>query len=217
MLRCVIPEELPPSGLGEAFMDVMNKGRRILPGARLILDFGARPLPEPLIGSILSDFVWPSGVHVLAWVTYDAGSQETLKRAGLPVSEPSASIPDNARSAPALVLHRSLRSGQRVEHRGDVVITGHVNGGAEVMASGNITALGRLKGLVHAGYEGNERAVVVARSMEALQVRIGGKIGSLDRGSQCWGRGVIISVADDRIQIDYWPQLKNETGWGNAD
>jgi septum site-determining protein MinC len=198
----------------------MEKGQKILPGARLVMDFGARPLSESIISSILSGFVWPSGVRVIAWITYDAQSQEILKRAGLSVSEPSPGAPgafSGARGASPLVLRRSLRSGQRVEHRGDVIIVGHVNDGAEVASSGNVTALGRIKGLVHAGYEGDEKAVVIIRSMEALQVRIGGKIGALDRDAQWWGRSVIVSVADERVRIDYWPQLKGEAGESRAD
>jgi septum site-determining protein MinC len=115
-------------------------------------------------------------------------------------------------TVPSLVLERSLRSGQRVEHRGDVVIDGHVNDGAEVLSAGNIVILGRLKGLVHAGCEGDEDTIVIARSMEALQVRIGGRIGSLDRGAQWWGKMVTVRVDDGSVLIDYWPALKNERG-----
>jgi septum site-determining protein MinC len=111
------------------------------------------------------------------------------------------------------VLHRSLRSGQRVEHRGDVIITGHVNDGAEVLASGNVTVIGRLNGLVHAGYEGGDEApdaVVVSRCMEAKQVRIGSKIGSLGRDAEWWGKSVIVNVRDGAVLIEYWPFVKGE-------
>ncbi|MDR1915890.1 MAG: septum site-determining protein MinC [Synergistaceae bacterium] len=212
VLRCIISEELPASGFGEALRAVMEKGKQILPGARVVLDFGARALPEPLIASILSGFVWPSGICVVAWITYDAASQEILKRGGLSISEPLPESPVVGRNTASLVLHRSLRSGQRVEHRGDVIIVGHVNSGAEVLASGNITIIGRLKGLAHAGYEGDENSSVVVRSMEAPQVRIGGKIGSLEREANWWARNVIVSVRDERVLIEYWPPLKNEAG-----
>jgi septum site-determining protein MinC len=208
MLRCVVPEELPSSEITASFGSIMEKGGVILPGAKVVLDFGARVLSEKTICSILSEFVWPSGVSVAAWITYDASSQEILKRAGLVTSEPTSE--PGAGISSALVLHRSLRSGQRVEHRGDVIIAGHVNDGAEVLASGNITILGRLNGLVHAGYEGDENTTVVSRSMEALQVRIGGKIGSLDRDAEWWGKHVIVSVRDGVVLIEYWPTIKGE-------
>ena len=218
MVRCVIPEELEHTEIAAAFQGVVSQGQGLLPGCRVVLDFGARPLTEEVVCSILSEFVFPSGVEVVAWITYDAASQDSLKRVGLAATEPVAQAPTGNRKAmgPGLILHRSLRSGQRVEHRGDVIIAGHVNDGAEVFASGNVTVLGRLNGLVHAGYDGNESVAVVARSMEALQVRIGGKIGSLERGALWWGKKVIAKVEDDTVIIDYWPTIKRDKTEENA-
>ena len=49
-------------------------------------------------------------------------------------------------------FHRgSLRSGQKLETEGSLVILGDVNSGAEVVASDNIVVLGALRGLAHAG------------------------------------------------------------------
>ena len=48
-------------------------------------------------------------------------------------------------------IHNSLRSGQRQEYSGSIVICGDVNAGAEVIAGGNIMILGSLRGLAHAG------------------------------------------------------------------
>ncbi|MDR1885669.1 MAG: septum site-determining protein MinC [Synergistaceae bacterium] len=211
MLRCIIPEEMSASDMPSALDELRAKGQQLLHGAEVILDFGARPLDSGVVSSILSEFVWPSGVRIVAWITYDAASQDNLKRVGLPTSEPvQAKFSKSRGLKPALVLHRSLRSGQRVEHRGDVVISGHVNDGAEVLSSGHVVILGRLNGLVHAGYEGDEGASVIARSMEALQVRIGGKIGSLERNAQWWGKMVTVRVDEGSVLIDYWPALKAE-------
>jgi septum site-determining protein MinC len=215
IVRCIIPEELPTADFKSEFDKAMKHSGSILNGARMALDFGARAISEATVTALLSEFVWPSGATAVAWITYDAASQELLKRAGLCTSEPA---PREGSRGSALVLHRSLRSGQRAEHRGDVIVTGHVNDGAEIMASGNITVLGRLNGLVHAGYEcGDEDsdAVVVSRCMEALQVRIGGKIGSLGRDAEWWGKHVIVSVRDGAVLIEYWPFVKGETeSWG---
>lgn len=212
MLRCVIAEELDSEDFPKEFEAVRAKGQQILPGCKVVLDFGARYLSEETVCRVLSNFVWPSGIHVAAWITYDAASQDLLKRIGLQTSEPvvGTAVGTVVKSPAGLILYRSLRSGQRVEHQGDVIVAGHVNDGAEVYATGNVTILGRLKGLVHAGCEGDEATSVVARSMEALQVRIGGKIGSLDRDAIWWGKKVIARVDEDTVLIDYWPQVKNE-------
>lgn len=69
--------------------------------------------------------------------------------------------------------HRgSLRCGQKVEFEGSVVIIGDVNGGAEVIAGENITVLGTLRGLAHAGAKGNKKAIIATSAIDAPQLRI---------------------------------------------
>ena len=70
----------------------------------------------------------------------------------------------------------SLRSGQKIEFEGSLVILGDVNGGAEVIAGENIVILGTLRGLGHAGAKGNKNAIIAAGSIEAPQIRIANKI-----------------------------------------
>lgn len=66
----------------------------------------------------------------------------------------------------------SLRSGQRIEFEGSIVIIGDVNAGAEVIAGENIVVLGNLRGLAHAGAKGNKDAIIEAVDIEAVQIRI---------------------------------------------
>ena len=54
----------------------------------------------------------------------------------------------------------SLRSGQKMEAEGSIVILGDVNSGAEVIAADNIVVLGALRGLAHAGAKGNKEAII---------------------------------------------------------
>lgn len=66
----------------------------------------------------------------------------------------------------------ALRSGQRLEFEGSLVVIGDVNDGAEVVAGENIVILGTLRGLAHAGAKGNKDAIISASSIEAPQIRI---------------------------------------------
>ena len=66
----------------------------------------------------------------------------------------------------------SLRSGQKIEFEGSIVIIGDVNAGAEVIASENIIILGTLRGLAHAGAKGNKDAIIEAVDIETVQIRI---------------------------------------------
>lgn len=66
----------------------------------------------------------------------------------------------------------AIRSGQRVESEGSLVIIGDVNGGAEIIAGENIVVLGILRGLAHAGAKGNKEAIIAANKIESPQIRI---------------------------------------------
>lgn len=79
-------------------------------------------------------------------------------------------------------FHRgSLRSGQRVEYDGSIVVLGDVNGGAEVIARDHIVVLGILRGLAHAGAKGNKKAIVAASSIEAPQIRISNIVKEIEK------------------------------------
>jgi len=82
----------------------------------------------------------------------------------------------NARS---IFISHTLRSGQRVECEGDIVVLGDVNDGAEVIAGGSIAVMGALRGLAHAGATGRRDVVVAAQILGPKQLRISGKIAAL--------------------------------------
>lgn len=56
-----------------------------------------------------------------------------------------------------------IRSGQVLEVPGDLLLIGDVNPGGTVKAGGNIFILGALKGIAHAGYNGDKNAVISDR------------------------------------------------------
>jgi septum site-determining protein MinC len=74
------------------------------------------------------------------------------------------------------VVERTLRSGFSVRHAGHVVVIGDVNAGAQVIAGGSVLVWGRMRGMVHAGADGNEKAVVCALDLSPTQLRIAGLI-----------------------------------------
>ncbi|WP_456401390.1 septum site-determining protein MinC [Persephonella sp.] len=70
------------------------------------------------------------------------------------------------------IINKTLRSGQRIEYDGDVLVIGDVNPDAYVIASGNIIVMGTLRGVVHAGANGDETAVIMALKLMPQQLRI---------------------------------------------
>ena len=100
-------------------------------------------------------------------------------------------------------FHRgSLRSGQKLETEGSLVIIGDVNSGAEVMASDNILVLGALRGLAHAGAKGNKQAIIAAGLFDAVQVRIANIVKEIDRDEEPLHKQAYLSVIDDKIIIE---------------
>ena len=100
-------------------------------------------------------------------------------------------------------FHRgSLRSGQKMESEGSLVILGDVNSGAEVMASDNIVVLGALRGLAHAGAKGNKQAIISAGLLDTVQIRIANVIKEIDRDEEPLHKQAYVSIINDEIVIE---------------
>ena len=100
-------------------------------------------------------------------------------------------------------FHRgSLRSGQKLESDGSLVILGDVNSGAEVMASDNIVVLGALRGLAHAGAKGNKQAIIAAGLIDTVQIRISKILREIDRDEEPMHKQAYVYVHDNKIIIE---------------
>ena len=100
-------------------------------------------------------------------------------------------------------FHRgSLRSGQKLEVDGSVVILGDVNSGAEVIAADNIIVIGTLRGLAHAGAKGNKEAIIAASTLDVVQLRISNIVMEIDREEENVYEHAYIYVDDDKIVIE---------------
>jgi len=73
----------------------------------------------------------------------------------------------------ALFIKSTFRSGESLHHHGDVVVLADVNPGAEIRADGDIVVLGSLKGFVHAGASGDNKAVIIALELPSARFQIG--------------------------------------------
>ncbi|MFO7751113.1 MAG: septum site-determining protein MinC [Desulfobacteraceae bacterium] len=75
-------------------------------------------------------------------------------------------------SSNVLMLRGRVRSGQKIEGKKHVIITGDVNPGAEITAGGDIYIIGKLLGQVHAGQSDNEDAIVFALDFRPSRIQI---------------------------------------------
>lgn len=96
----------------------------------------------------------------------------------------------------------SLRSGQKLEVEGSIVIIGDVNSGAEVIAADNIAIIGTLRGLAHAGAKGNKEAIIAVSALDAVQIRISNIVKEFDRDSNQVRNNAYIYVNENEIVIE---------------
>lgn len=103
----------------------------------------------------------------------------------------------------------TVRSGQLINFEGNLVVIGDVNPGGEIIATGNVIVMGSLRGIVHAGSDGNKEAVVVAFNLQPTQLRIADVI--TRSPDEKGNKGVMIPemafVRDDMVYIErFLPQ-----------
>ena len=166
--------------LHQALLEHLDQQKDFLKGARVALDIGNQVMKAVEMSQLRNDIserelsLWA----VLSNSPTSIATAQTLglaTRIGKPRAEPGSARPDTSEGDPALFVRRTLRSGVSLRHEGHIVILGDVNPGAEVLAGGNVVVWGRLRGMVHAGAEGNASAVVCALDLSPPQLRIGGE------------------------------------------
>lgn len=180
-------------------------------GAKLFLDVGSMVLRAKEMGelcdSLAKQDVVLSGVLSLSLVT-----QATAQRLGLITifekpkpkkTEKVLPIDTILSGEPAVLVHRTMRSGFKVAYDGHVVVLGDVNPGAEILASGSVIVWGRLKGTVHAGAEGDEKAVVCALDLSPMQLRIASKI-AISPPNEMKPAPEIARIKDNQIIAELW-------------
>lgn len=96
----------------------------------------------------------------------------------------------------------SVRSGQKIEFEGSLIILGDVNGGAEVIAGDNIVVLGTLRGLAHAGAKGNKKAIIASSKIESPQIRISNIVKEIEKQEIEENNFKIAYVDEDKIELN---------------
>jgi len=166
--RAVFGESLPAEADLAMLRDCLAEFEIVLDGVAL-----AEPAPElPLsesARSLAADF---------AGARADLAARRLKRtRAGGARIEAVPAIDRPAAAAGAFpsatLYHRgTLRGGQALHHLGNIVVVGDVNPGAELVASGDIVVFGALRGVAHAGAQGDATARVIALELAPTQLRI---------------------------------------------
>ncbi len=172
------------SGLWLGLVDELDQrlGERasFFKGGRVALQVGPRQLTQTELGAI-GEVLDRHGVTLWAVDSDSPGTRDAAAQLGLEIGLPDRSVttPADTTDTPgdAIVVRRTLRSGQVIYHPGHVVVIGDVNPGAEIRAGGNVVVWGRLRGAVYAGSgDDGDNAVVCALQLSPTQLRIGNYI-----------------------------------------
>ncbi len=165
------------ANLQVALINAIDERRAFFKGARLVLDVGGQVLHVAELVA-LREMLSERGIFFWAVLSSSSTTEQTAQNLGLAtrISKPRPSqvqhAPDAVMDAIALWLPRTLRSGTLVEFPGHVTVMGDVNPGAEIVASGSIVVWGRLRGVVHAGAQGDVNALVCALELTPTQLCI---------------------------------------------
>jgi septum site-determining protein MinC len=184
--------------LGEAAWDVLHSSllgqidekEDFFKGARLALDVGGQELHVAEMTDLRNELS-ERGIMLWAILSSSSITENTAQILGLAtrLSKIRPDTPEPIHVIPsedsALWVKRTVRSGVRLEHEGNVVVLGDVNPGAEVVAGGSVIVWGRLRGVVHAGAKGDAEAVVCALDLSPTQLRIAAEVATTpERRSQ---------------------------------
>ncbi|MUT64528.1 septum site-determining protein MinC [Paenibacillus sp. NEAU-GSW1] len=117
---------------------------------------------------------------------------------------------DKSKTEPSgpTVITGIVRSGQVIEHDGDLMLVGDVNPGGSLICTGDIYVLGALRGVAHAGARGRSDVIIAASLMRPTQLRIAEVI---SRPPEEWMSGDAMMefayLQDGSMQIDKINQL----------
>ena len=162
------------------FVDIQNslrrkvvQGRRFFDGADTKVTFKGRTLDE-LSEKILIDIITEETNLDITFV--QAENYPSRGAIGTANMYPSLPHRHGHREIITVYHHGNLRSGQSIRYRGSVVVLGDVNPGSEIIAEGNVIILGALKGMAHAGANGDSNCFISALHLQPTQLRIAGFI-----------------------------------------
>jgi len=85
-------------------------------------------------------------------------------------------MPVNMPGETALLVKRTLRSGQMISHHGHVTVLGDIHPGAKVLATGSVIVMGTCSGFIHAGQSGDQKAFIMALRIKNGHLRIADQI-----------------------------------------
>jgi septum site-determining protein MinC len=211
LLLTVRPDGGEWSEIAVRVAERIDEQRSFFKGARVALDVGTRPVVQLELDRLRSIL---KNRDIILWAVVSAS--ETTKSAaqnlGLETSlithneEQLETTPVNPEETglPGVLINHTLRNGRTVRTDGHVIIHGDVNPGAQIIAGGSVYVWGKVRGIVHAGANGDETAVVCALDLVPMQLRIANYITVSPEDKRRKARPEMASVREGKIIAEAW-------------
>lgn len=167
-LLIMVKDHLDFPLIKEKLEEKLRNSGNFFSGASIQIDLGDRMVKDEELAEIRA-IVNSFGLTLDRVIDLKEKKNEKKEEGSLDFWSKNNELGDGGNS---LLIKRTLRSGQRINYDGNIVILGDVNPGAEVIAGGDIIVLGKLRGVAHAGAGGNEQCIVMAFRLQPIQLRI---------------------------------------------
>jgi septum site-determining protein MinC len=182
-LVITLPAEVGDDAI-DLLLNTIDEQAAFFRGGRLAVEVGAVPIGAAELGRLRSAldkrevtlFAVLTSSEITREAAADLGLDLNLDHSGSDTEPMESAYDTSLLGQEAVLVERTLRSGNDIRHPGHVIVLGDVNPGAEVIAGGHVIVWGRLRGVVHAGAGGDEDAVICALDLAPTQLRIAGHI-----------------------------------------
>jgi septum site-determining protein MinC len=193
-----------------SLLEQINQQAGFLRGGKLAIDVENQALSAAELSSLRND-ISENGISLWAVIGNSPKTILAAQSLGLatklakPMTERIVAQPETHTfdGDQAILVKKTLRSGYKLQHNGHIVVVGDVNPGAEIIAGGDVVVWGRLRGVVHAGAEGDESAVICALDLSPTQLRIAGRI-ALAPQRRGKPQPEIARIKNDQVIAETW-------------
>jgi septum site-determining protein MinC len=173
------PEDPSPLDLIQDLQDQIENAGNFFRRGELVINYGTRPPDQDEIGALLV-LLRGRGVRLRTVTAGTARYRNLLQQWGFDQPRPRHGITEDPHEDQfpeaergAYHIHEPLQPGDYIELDGTLVVHGDVSPGATIVASRSVIVWGTLRGMVHAGSNGDHSAVVCALRLMPEELRIG--------------------------------------------
>jgi septum site-determining protein MinC len=207
-LYIILKEEMDLDTIKSNLEKKIKPSKRFFEGAK-IMNFKGKKLTQQEFDTLKEVIEQEYGMMVVGSYS-DKAFESKAEQYELRKPEMLEQLPfENVHKGEALIIKATLRSGQLIQYKGDVVVVGDVNPGAHIKAGGSVIIMGTLRGIVQAGANGDYGTFIVAYKMQPTQLRIGDIITrSPDGLGSKYNNPEIAMVNQGRIVVE--PYLRNK-------